>query len=154
MTLVGWNRPDAGFLAALAAGGLNVAFVVTFLVHRLRAGPGVAGPSRSARWGTIAGTCVASWLMVLAWLEGGVWLTPQLVLWLWPGALLLTPVPAWMVAPASNASWLVIAMAVNGLLYALAAFLVHLVVMAGAALAGQGVGRLPRCRGDAAHRLH
>ena len=149
MTFRGWNRPDAGFLAALAAGTVTGILIVAFLARRLRAGAGRPGPSRTARWGALVGTLVAAWLMALAWLEGGVWLTPQLALWLWPPARLLAPVPTWIVAPAVSASWLAVAMAANGLVYALLATVAHLVV---AAVRGRVAARAGR--GAPAHRLH
>lgn len=128
MALIGWSGPDAGFLAALLAGSCTVAVLVAYVILRLRAGPGRPGPSRTARWAAITGVLVAAWLMVLAWLEGGLWFTPQLALWLWPGALLLAPVPTWILAPELSAAWLVVAMAVNGLVYALAATVAHLAI--------------------------
>lgn len=128
MALAGWSRPDAAFLAALFAGACTTAAVVAFAVLRLRAGAGRAGPSRTARWAAIAGVLVAAWLTVAGWLEGGAWSTPHLPLWLWPGALLLSPAPTWLLEPALDASWLVVAMAVNGLVYGLAATVVHLVI--------------------------
>lgn len=126
MALAGWSRPDAAFVAALFAGSGTTAAIVAFVVLRLRVGPGRPGPSRTARWAAIAGVLVAAWLMVAGWLEGGAWLTPQLQLWLWPGALLLTPTPTWLLEPVVDAAWLVLAMAVNSLVYALAATVVHL----------------------------